>query len=90
VRGEGALGGQRSGERVVGAGEGVEEGVSLGVDLDPGVGREGVAQQAAMGREGVFVGCAERVSRRVEPSMSVKTKVTVSPGAAQSCAVSAI
>ena len=43
MRGEGALGGEGADERVVGAPEGVEEGVSLGVDLDAAMSRKGVA-----------------------------------------------
>jgi len=38
MRGEGALGRERPGEGVVGTLEGVEQGVSLGVDLDAVVG----------------------------------------------------
>jgi hypothetical protein len=63
VGGERTLSLERSFERVVGAGKSVEQGVSLGVDLDTVVGRQGLAQQAAVGREGIFVGGAEGVEQ---------------------------
>jgi hypothetical protein len=53
----------------------------LGVDLDACVGGEGLSEEAAVGRKGVFVGVTEvRQEAGVEPSMSVKTRVTVPVG----------
>ena len=76
-----ALAVSRGGYRPRRCGERDEECVALRVDLDAAVGCECLPEQPAVLRErlGVPVG-PERVSSRVEPSMSVKRKVTVPVG----------
>ena len=59
VGGQRPLGVNRSGDGVVGFSKGVEEGVSLSVDLDAVVGREGVTQELAVIREHGLVAGAE-------------------------------
>jgi len=57
--GQGSLRLDRRGDGVVGFAKGVEERVSLGIDLHSGVRSERVAQEPPMGGEDVFVGVAE-------------------------------
>ena len=61
--------------------EGDEEGVSLRVDLDPTVSLEGRAQDAAMRCKSRCIPLrTELVEHLVDPSTSVKRKVTVPEG----------
>jgi hypothetical protein len=80
MRGEGALGRERAGESVVGFRKGVEESISLGVDLDAVMTRKGNTQELAMPASTASYWDPRDASRRVEPSMSVKTSVTVPAG----------
>jgi hypothetical protein len=79
VRGEGLLRFDCRGDGVVGFRKGVEEGVSLGVDLDARVSKCG-AQEGSVVGEDVFVAGAEGGEQAVEPSISVNTRVTVPGG----------
>ena len=60
-------------------------GARLPVDLDALVGRKGGPQEPAVIRECGLVAGSEAVSRRVEPSMSVNTRVTVPWGSSVMC-----
>ena len=70
--------------RVRRAREREEERVSLRVHLDAAVLRGGVAQDAPVGREHSRVPVSELVEEPVEPSMSVKSSVTVPLGSSAS------
>ncbi len=61
VRGKGALSLNASRHRVSSAREGIEEGVSLGVDLRSAMRGEGVPQEGAVGLQHLFVGGTEGV-----------------------------
>jgi hypothetical protein len=67
---------ERSREGVVGLKKGVEESISLGVDFDPAVIGKGRAHESAVLGED----SPRFSSKRVEPSMSVNTRVTVPRG----------
>ena len=78
---EGLLGCHRSRNGILGARKGVEERVSLRVDLVAVVGRERLTDQAAVLRqERPRTARAVAGAERVDPSTSVKTKVTVPVG----------
>ncbi len=80
VGGERALSGDRRVDGRLGVGEGDEERVALGADLDPLVPGPHRAQQPAMVGEHRAVPSPSWSSSRVEPSMSVNSIVTVPEG----------
>ena len=68
------------GDRVAGAWKREEEGIALRVDLDAAVLREVLAHQPPVVGDDTVVAVPECLSSAVEPSMSLKTNVTVPLG----------
>ena len=78
------LRGGGGGDRVRGSGERDEEGVALRVDLDAAVAVDRLADDAVvLGQRRRRSRRPARASSRVEPSMSVKRKVTVPVGSSR-------
>ena len=70
----------RSRDGVLRSAEGEEEALALGVHLPSAILLDGVSHELPVSREKTGVIVPSRLRRRVEPSMSVKTKVTVPTG----------
>ena len=82
MRGVGALGVDRRLDGVARAREREEECVALRVDLDAAALGEALAHEPPMVANDLRVAIAELLQEAVEPSMSLKTNVTVPPGRA--------